>query len=144
MKAIKLLVFVFLLVIATVAQNTGTGAPPFGSFTGRTPFDVINNQNLNIHFGIPFIGLAGRHTGFSFSQLNDSQIWTPINSGGTTAWTPIVDVNGNPTWGWQSGNPTGTTSSFFATIGTCAVIIPPGAHVNVPMFHVFNMVYTDK
>src|SRR5258708_477566 len=88
-----------------VAQNTGTGTPPFGSLTGGTPYDVVNNQNLNVHVGVPIMGLAGRGTSFSFSEINDSQIWKPVTSGGTTSWTPVVDPSGNPTWGWQTGNP---------------------------------------
>src|SRR5438477_12330803 len=91
---------IILLAITATAQNTGTGTPAFGSFSGGTPLDLINNQNLNVHVNIPFMTLSGRGTGFSFSEINDSQIWVPVTSGVTTSWMPVVDNNGNPTWGW--------------------------------------------
>jgi hypothetical protein len=144
MKPVKTLLLISFLAVASVAQNTGTGVPAFGSFTGGTPFDRVNNQNLNVHLAIPVMGLAGRGTNFSFSEINDSQIWIPVSSGGTTSWTPAVDSNGNPTWGWQTASPTGSVSYVLtATGGTCDVIIPPGIHVNDPLFRRNNWVYTD-
>jgi len=50
--AVVLLLLTIGSFIPAVAQNTGTGTPPFGSFTGGTPYDVVNNQNLNVHFSL--------------------------------------------------------------------------------------------
>jgi RHS repeat-associated protein len=143
-RTYALLMAVILVATFAFAQNSGTGTPRFGSFTGGTPLDVVNNQNLNVHFSLPFLGLAGRGTGFTFSQINDSQIWKPVASGGTTSWTPVVDSAANPTWGWQSGSPTGSTSYVYTTIGTCSVFFPPGFFVDVPLLHLYNWSYTDS
>lgn len=144
MKLIAGVLMICCFAATTLGQNTGAGTPPFSSLTGGTPFDVVNNQDVNVHLNITFMGLAGRHTGFAFSEINDSLVWVPVNSGGTTSWMPVVDFNGNPTWGWQTGNPTGTMSYVFTTIGSCLVTIPPGIQVNDPLLHLFNMVYTDS
>lgn len=88
------------------AQNTGTGTPPFGSYS-TSPRDTINNQNLNVHVKIPFLSVRGRHTGFYFNQVYDSMIYARVTSGGTTSWTPVLNNNGDPTWGWNTLSPMG-------------------------------------
>src|SRR5262245_43328626 len=115
MKRIVLLFAMVFSVSLALAQDTGVGTPPFGSFTGGTSYDVINNQNLNVHVVIPFMSLAGRRTSFSFSEINDSQIWRPVTSGSTINWTPVKDSSGNPTWGWQTANPIGSLSRSLVT-----------------------------
>src|SRR6516225_6311330 len=134
MKLNALLIF-SLLTTTAFAQNTGPGITSFGSFTGGTPFDRVNNQNANVHLAIPFMGLLGRGTNFSFTEVNDSQIWVPVTSGGTTSWTPVVDANGNAMWGWQAASPTGSISYVLtATGGTCGII---------PLFRRNAWVFTD-
>lgn len=143
MKAARIFLLLVIFKLIATAQNAGTGIPAFGSFTGGTRYDIVNNQNLNAHLMVPFTALAGRGTNFNFAQINDSKIWTPATSGGTKSWLPIVDSSGNPTWGWQTATPTGSTSVIFDTIGTCSTIISPGIQVNVPLYHVHNWIYTD-
>ena len=109
MKRLGLLaISIFFLAGYAFAQNTGTGTPPFGSFTSA-PRDTINNQNLNVHVLIPFASIRGRNTNFNFNQSYDSTIWTPVTSGGTTSWAPAVDSSGSATWGWYTLAPTGQT-----------------------------------
>lgn len=129
---------VILLVVALVpmyAQNTGTGTPPFGSFTGGTPYDVINNQNLNVHFTLGLESVAARSGSFGFSAINDSQIWKPVNS----AWAPLLDPNGSPTWGWLIGNPNGSLSRNLVTNGTC---LPNNSNA-IMRYTETNFVFTD-
>src|SRR5262249_53300820 len=105
----KKLTVVFIAILCSclgIAQNTGTGIPRFGSFTGGTPFDVVNNQNLNVHFTLGLVSIATRSGAFSFAAINDSQMWKPINS----VWTPATNAAGLPTWGWTIGNPNGGLS----------------------------------
>lgn len=77
------------------------GFPPFGSFqTGG--LDGINLQNLNVNFSIPVVTSPGRGQTFQLPIVYNSLIWL---SG--TGWTPAVDANGNPTWGWKLDFPQG-------------------------------------
>jgi hypothetical protein len=92
----------FLLVLMPTVLCAQTGKPNFGSFTSSS-FDVINNQNLNVLFGIPIASSSGRGAALGLSLVNNSLIWQ--NSGGV--WAPVVDANGNPTWGWMKDFPAG-------------------------------------
>src|SRR5580704_12530532 len=93
----ELLLTAFLwLTDSTLAQNTGTGLPPFGSFEGSS-FDVTNRQNLNVHLAIPIVSSPGRGANFNFAILYDSLVW---NTG--TAWRPALDAYGNTTLGWNT------------------------------------------
>ncbi|MBZ5509013.1 MAG: FG-GAP-like repeat-containing protein [Acidobacteriia bacterium] len=70
-------------------------------------------------------------------------MWKPTSSGNTTAWMPVVDINGNPTWGWQAPSPTGNTSFFYPTIGTCLVTLSFGIQVNIPLLHMYGFAFSD-
>jgi hypothetical protein len=70
--------------------QVATGTPPYGSFSGG-PFDTINNANLNVNFRIPVVNKAGRGIGFYYLLNYNSSVWSPVSSGGTTAWTPAED-----------------------------------------------------
>jgi RHS repeat-associated protein len=137
MKRVILLLAVLLTSAYGLGQDTGVGAPPFGSFTTGTAYDVINNQNLNVQFTVPITSSTGRGSGaFTFSEINNSQIWHPVASGASTSWTPTLDSNGNPTWGWQTAIPTGNLSSQWVQIGTCFGGI-------LPLFHIYNFIFID-
>lgn len=138
--SLPLAIFVILLSVSLSAQNSGTGTPSFGSLTGGTPYDVINNQNLNVHMVIGIESVAGRKTSFSFSAINDSQIWKPINS----AWSPAVDANGSPNGGWIIGNPNGRLARTYVTNGTCLATPPGGgAQTSFTRYTESNLVFTD-
>jgi len=101
-----------LFLFASVGLHAQTGKPNFGSFTGSN-FDVVNNEFLNVLFSIPITASGGRGIPLSLSLVNNSLIWQKTG----TAWTRIVDANGNPTWGWTKDFPAGgalhyTTHTF--------------------------------
>jgi RHS repeat-associated protein len=106
------LAIVLLSSLSAYAQTTGT--PPFSSLS-RSGFDVINNQNLNAYFSIPVFSSAGRGMPLTLNLANNSLIWQPVLVGSTTTWTPVADVNGNPTWGWQKDMPPGGTVNYQTT-----------------------------
>lgn len=87
------LVFLALLNAAPAKAQVATGTPPFGSFGGGP--DTINLSNLNVHLGIPVFGRHGRGTDFSYTLAYDSTIWSPVVSGTTTSWQPVVN------FGWS-------------------------------------------
>src|SRR5437899_6543914 len=93
----SLVVVLSLVVYPAAAQVSSTGLPPFGSFES-SGFDLVNRQNLNVHFAIPIVSLPGRGMGFSHSIVYDSLIWQSNGTG----WIPMSDVNGNPTFGWKT------------------------------------------
>jgi hypothetical protein len=123
---------VFAFVCCASAQDPQTGIPPFSSIQS-VGIDNINQQNLNANFSIPIVSSPGRSSNFSFPIVNDSLIWVK----GVSAWTPIVDGSGNPTWGWQDALPVGTTKYIFNHI-TCDS--PPPIQTSP---HYFNYSYTD-
>jgi RHS repeat-associated protein len=57
--------------------------------------DIINLANLNSHITIPILGKSGRGLPFTFNLTNDSSVWYPVTSSGSTAWQPV------PNWGWS-------------------------------------------
>ena len=96
-----------------------TGTPPFGSFGGGP--DVVNLGNLNVHFNVPVFSRAGRGTSFTYSLGYDTSVWSPVNSSGSPAWTPV------PNWGWTSSTAsvTGHLSNTQTIERTCPVVINP-------------------
>ena len=123
------------LVLIPVSAHAQTGIPPFGSLSS-TPFDTINNQNLNVYFAIPIMSSAGRGMPLSLSLINNSLIWK--KSGST--WTPVTDQSGNPTWGWQKDFPAG--GIFRYTSNTTNVKCEPGGQF-YPVTFYSNFTYTD-
>src|SRR5436853_6453042 len=53
------LALTLLLAHAALSWQVSYGLQPFGSFSGG-PFDIVNNQDLNVHFAIPVLNKAGR------------------------------------------------------------------------------------
>ena len=86
------LALTLLLAHAALSWQVSYGLQPFGSFSGG-PFDIVNNQDLNVHFAIPVLSKAGRGLPFNYSDGYDSTIWSIQNS----AWTPANQ------WGWPVG-----------------------------------------
>lgn len=70
-----------------------TGIPPFSSTTGGP--DVINLGNLNVHFAVPIVHKPGRGIPFDYVMSYDSSIWSPVTSGSSKAWQPVLN------WGWR-------------------------------------------
>ena len=110
----KLAFLVAIIILPLTAHGQSTGVPPFGSLSS-TPFDVVNNQNLNAYFSIPVFSSSGRGMPLTLNLANNSLVWQPMLVGSTTTWTPVTDVNGNPTWGWQKDLPPGGTVNYQTT-----------------------------
>ena len=132
MKKISLFVFVALLPFGVHAQ---TGVAPFGSYSS-TPFDTINNQNLNIYFTIPIVSSAGRGLPLTLSLNYNSQIWQPFST-----WTPATDALGNPTWGWQKDFPAGGIVQFESDTSEPIKCEPGGQFYTVTYYSGFS--FTD-
>jgi hypothetical protein len=132
----KLIAVLALFLFASVLATAQTGFPPFGSFeNGR--FDSTNRQNLNTNFAIPLASAPGRGLGISLSLVNDSLIFKNTLSGGIQSWTPVVDGNNTPTWGWKLTSPFGNVKRrYFQT--TCRE-----GGINYPVYHWDNWVYLD-
>jgi RHS repeat-associated protein len=129
--AVFLVVFLTVCVSVTSAQ---TGFPPFGSFENGS-FDTTNRQNLNTNFAIPITGSPGRGISLSLALVNDSMMW--VGGTGFTSWTPLLDLNGNPTWGWKMTSPFGNIKrKYYSTI--CR-----DGGISYPYYHWDNYVYTD-
>jgi hypothetical protein len=101
---------------STLAQNTGTGLPPFGSFEG-SQVDTVNRQNLNAHLTFPIVSSPGRGTNFNFAILYDSLAWNLISG----AWYPATDALGNVALGWNTQVGTGKTNYSASTV-RCRVL----------------------
>ncbi len=117
MKRFKyLLIFCLTLVWLPLVANGQpvAGLPPFASFSGG-PADTIDNGNVNVHLEAPVFSRTGRGITFSYSLGYDSSVWSPISSGGTSAWTPV------PNWGWTGITQvqTGYISYQAATMNSC-------------------------
>jgi RHS repeat-associated protein len=109
--AFVLLSLVLFLAAPTRAQDPNTGFPLYGSFMNGN-FDAVNLQDLNVNFPIPIVNTPGRGMNFRLALVNDSSIY---RSGGT-AWLPVTDQSGNPTWGWKAVSPTGSIAFRVTTI----------------------------
>ncbi len=131
MKKIALLVVIALAPLSLLAQDTGLGTPSFGSFSGGG-FDTVNNQNLNVNFSVPLVSSAGRGMPLSLALTYNSLVWQPVGS-----WTPAVDSNGNPTWGWTKDFPAGG-AVYFASTTVRIKCFDPG----YPLFS-YTTRYTD-
>jgi RHS repeat-associated protein len=98
MNKLTLIVFGAALSIGSVfGQAPATGFPPYGSFE-EGQFDSVNRQNLNVNFAIPLVNVPGRGIDFAPMLTYDSLIWRKAGN----IWAPVVDPNGNPTWGWKA------------------------------------------
>ncbi len=96
-----LFVTVFLYLVTLLAPyrasaQTPTGTPPFGSFAGGS-FDTVDLANLNVYFGIPILGKAGRGLPFHYAMNYNSSIWVPTAPGSSYIWKPV-----NTSWGWTA------------------------------------------
>jgi hypothetical protein len=100
-SSIRLLAACALLGLAATSAHAQTGFPPYGSFQPGG-FDAINRQNLNANFALPIVSLPGRGTNFSFAVTYNSLMWQK-----GSGWYPVLDSNGNPTWGWNTTMPYG-------------------------------------
>jgi len=134
MKKLTILVLLALFPVSLRGQNTGTGLPPFGSFTSGG-IDTVNNQNLNVYLGIPVASSSGRGLPLNLSLVNNSLVWNKASS-----WTPVTDSLGNPTWGWQKDFPAGGMASY--TSNTQNVKCPTTLQI-VPVTFYSNYAYTD-
>ena len=123
------------LPFSLLAQNTGTGVQPFGSYSSFG-FDTLNNQNLNAYFAIPLTSSTGRGLPLSVTLTNNSLIWQAAG----TAWAPVVDQSGNPTWGWLKDIPTGGTIQYKSS--TASLKCAPGTQF-YPVTTYNNYVYLD-
>ena len=132
---IPLTVLIFLASSAAFAQPT-IGLPPFGSFSGG-PFDVVNNANLNVHFGIPIINKAGRGIAFDYTVTYDSSVWSTKSSSGASAWTPVTSTN----WGW--GNLTQASQDLIGYVTYRTTQPQCGPNPNYWMYQYDNFVYYD-
>jgi RHS repeat-associated protein len=129
MKKISLLGLLALLPLGLHAQ---TGVVPFGSYSS-TPFDTINNQNLNTYFTIPIVSSAGRGLPLTLSLNYNSQIWQPFST-----WTPVTDAVGNPTWGWQKDFPAGGIVQFESDTSAPIKCEPGGQFYPVTFYSGFS------
>src|SRR5437899_2791405 len=131
--------FFILLVLFTSAGTSAaqvqTGTPPFGSLGGGP--DVINLANLNSHITIPVRHKAGRGINFDYDLKNDSSVWYPLNSGGSTSWQPAFAQ-----WGWNGLIPAGQSTIFYSMTYTSSRCGDGGSQTYAEwMFG--NFVYVD-
>lgn len=129
----KLALLLALLPASLCAQNTGTGLPPFGSFTPGG-FDTVNNQDLNAVFAIPVAYSGGRGMPLRLSLLYNSNLYQIVGN----AWTSVTDSSGNPTWGWVKDMPRGGYVTWSSTSSNTKCGITWG-----PLYHYYNYVYVD-
>lgn len=134
MKRLALVLLLSMLGTFGLRAQTGTGLPAFGSLSSFG-FDTVNNQNLNAYFTIPLTGSAGRGQPVRVSLANNSLIWQK-----GTSWTPVVDINGNPTWGWVEGIPLGGTVQYKSS--TSSLKCAPGTQF-YPVTFYSNYSYID-
>jgi RHS repeat-associated protein len=80
--------------IAEAPSQVSTGTPPFGSFASDG-FGTINLGNLNEHFEFPIRAKPGRSMPFTYTLSYDSSVWSPVTTGTTKAWQPVLN------WGWR-------------------------------------------
>jgi len=132
MKRIILVLSVLLSAVSAFAQ---TGIPPFSSLS-TTPFDTVDNQNLNIYFAIPIVSSAGRGMPLSLSLINNSLIWQQS----ANSWTPVVDSLGNPTWGWQKDIPAGGFVKYVSTTSAPVKCEPGGQFYTITYYSSFSYI----
>jgi|GEM_PF-618452 len=84
MRNTRLFPLISLLLLApAVSHGQITGTPPFSSLTGGP--DVINLNNLNVHYSFPAFGRPGRRSAYAYSFSVDSSVWSVI-SGTPNTW----------------------------------------------------------
>lgn len=116
MKRVLFLLAIYCVIRTPIlAQDPVLGIPPFGSIE-NSQVDAINRQNLNVNFSAHVVSVPGRGRDFSFSIVNDSLVWKRYGN----SWTPVVDANGNPTWGWRKDAPIGKLQ-FASSIAWCEI-----------------------
>lgn len=125
-----------ILFVATSAfsQQPATGFPQYGSFS-PLGFDTVNNQNLNVNFGIPIVSSPGRGMDFNLGLVYDSSVWRRNGS----VWSPVVDQNGNATFGWKKDVPIGRIEYELIT----ELCEGAGGEIVGSYFHFVNWRYTD-
>lgn len=133
MNKIILMLALALFPACLFGQNTGTGLPPFGSFT-NSGFDTVNNQDLNAVFAIPLVYSAGRGLPLGLSLVYNSNLYQIVNN----VWTSVTDASGNPTWGWVKDMPRGGYVQWTAT----TYLVKCGGSW-CPQTHYFNYAYVD-
>src|SRR5205823_415578 len=131
MKRISTRIAVSLILTLLLAHAAFTWVPtpgliPFGSFSGG-PFDIVNNQNLNVHFEIPVLSKAGRGLAFNYPIRYDTTVWRVNNS----TWTPAA------AWGWPNGafEPTLGYVWFSTVASTCT---SGGQNYNYTTYQLWN------
>jgi hypothetical protein len=92
-RACLIFLFVFAFRPATAVAQVQPGTPPFGSFGGGP--DVVDLANLNSRITVPVLSKPGRGVPFTFSLTQDSSVWFPVTSNGSTSWQPVTK------WGWN-------------------------------------------
>src|SRR6266446_9010402 len=126
MKPIHFLIAATILSIvptASAQQVTGNGTPAYNSFSGGP--DLINDGNLNFHFGVPVFARGGRGMPFSLSL--------PIDDG---AWYTYQDIYGNWHMGasFSTAQPAGVlaigTAFYYTTPLTCPNPFDPGMPIS--------------
>ena len=130
-----ILLMLSMAVLPETISGQKTGLPPFGSLT-KGGFDTVNNQNLNVLFGIPIFSSAGRGLPLNLNLVYNSLIWK-ISS---NSWTPVNDSSGNPTWGWEKDFPVGGSISY--TTSTTYPKCEPGGYF-YPVTWYQNYKYKD-
>ena len=120
------IVLTLLLAHAAFTWVPTPGLIPFGSFSGG-PFDIVNNQSLNVHFEIPVLSKAGRGLTFNYPIRYDTTIWRVNNS----TWTPAT------AWGWPNGafEPTLGYVWFSSVASTCT---SGGTNYNYTTYEFWN------
>jgi len=106
-------IFLLLLPASAVIAQVATGAYPFGTYD-NLGFDTVNVGNLNVHSNFPVLSKAGRGIPFTYNISYDSSIWTPVPSGSSAVWQPVLN------WGWRGQTEGGTGyMSASVVISTC-------------------------
>ncbi len=88
LAAIAFFMFSILFPAAFLAQQNGTGFPPYSSIQVGD-FDSINLETLNVHHAYPIVSASGRGLGLGFSVTYDSAVWGITSIGGNKYWSQI-------------------------------------------------------
>jgi len=125
-RASLIFLFVFAFLPATAVAQVQPGTPPFGSFGGGP--DAVDLANLNAHITVPVFSKQGRGLPFTFAVSQDSSVWYPVTSSGSTSWQPVSG------WGWNQSE---------ANIGSVTFHTGTSGHlVNCGGFYAVNTTYT--
>lgn len=102
-KTFFTLVVLFSLSVSLLAQAS---FPRFGAIESDG-VTTLNRYNLGWTKSIQLVSLASRGLTFNPRLTYNSFIWLKNQaSTGAYSWSPVVDGDGNPTWGWRrDGSP---------------------------------------